>query len=433
MLIWENIKLALSGILGNKMRSVLTMLGIIIGIGSVIAIMTVSTSLTSSISSTFAGLGANNITVGVRRQSEQQETRENGMRFGKSNKQVTLDEEDRITDDMLDELKKRYNEKIDSFSMSESVGSATVTLGENSANISVEGINRGYYDANDVTLLGGRYLTEEDVTGTKAVIMVSDKMVDSLYGEGTAYESVLGKRLLVDINGLYYSFYIVGVYEYEEDATSFSSESDEDVETSAYIPLSTAKDKLHSDNGYQQVTVVTTEAVTDVTTFATEIKEYMNNKFYSKNDDYKISTTTMSSLTESMSDTIGTVAIAIAFIAGISLLVGGIGVMNIMLVSITERTREIGTRKALGAKNSSIRLQFIIEAMILCLIGGLLGITLGFGLGAIAASVMGYSAAAPVAAIMGSVAFSMGIGIFFGFYPANKAAKIDPIEALRYE
>jgi putative ABC transport system permease protein len=181
------------------------------------------------------------------------------------------------------------------------------------------------------------------------------------------------------------------------------------------------------------VTVVTTEAVTDVTTFATEIKEYMNNKFYSKNDDYKISATTMSSLTESMSDTIGTVAIAIAFIAGISLLVGGIGVMNIMLVSITERTREIGTRKALGAKNSSIRLQFIIEAMILCLIGGLLGITLGFGLGAIAASVMGYSAAAPVAAIMGSVAFSMGIGIFFGFYPANKAAKMDPIEALRYE
>ncbi len=433
MLIWENIKLALSGILGNKMRSVLTMLGIIIGIGSVIAIMTVSTSLTSSISSTFADLGANNITVGVRRQSEQQETRENGMRFGKSNKQVTLDEEDRITDDMLDELKKRYNEKIDSFSMSESVGSATVTLGENSANISVEGINRGYYDANDVTLLGGRYLTEEDVTGTKAVIMVSDKMVEALYGEGTAYESALGKRLLVDINGLYYSFYIVGVYEYEEDATTFSSESDEDVETEVYIPITTAKNKLHSDSGYQQVTVVTTEAVTDVTTFATEIKEYMNNKFYSKNDDYKISATTMSSLTESMSDTIGTVAIAIAFIAGISLLVGGIGVMNIMLVSITERTREIGTRKALGAKNSSIRLQFIIEAMILCLIGGLLGITLGFGLGAIAASVMGYSAAAPVAAIMGSVAFSMGIGIFFGFYPANKAAKMDPIEALRYE
>ena len=107
--------------------------------------------------------------------------------------------------------------------------------------------------------------------------------------------------------------------------------------------------------------------------------------------------------------------------------------MNIMLVSITERTREIGTRKALGAKNSSIRLQFIIESMILCLIGGVLGIVLGFALGAVAASMLGYAAAAPVTAILGSVVFSMVIGVFFGYYPANKAAKLDPIEALRYE
>ncbi len=433
MLIWENIKLALSGIWSNKMRSVLTMLGIIIGIGSVIAIMTVSTSLTSSISSTFAGLGANNITIGVRRQSEKQETRENGMRFGTSNRQASLDEDDRITDEMLNTLKEKYPSMIDTFSLSESVGSATVSREENSANISVQGINKGYYDANDITLLCGRYLTDEDLSGEKAVIMVSDKMIETLYGEDISYESVLGKRLSVDIDGLYYSFFIVGIYEYEEDATSFSTESDEDMETTAYIPLTTAKEKLHSDKGYQQVTVVTTETVTEVTTFATEIKNFMNEKYYDQNEDYKISTTTMSSLTESLSDTIGTVAIAIAFIAGISLLVGGIGVMNIMLVSITERTREIGTRKALGAKNSSIRLQFIIEAMILCLIGGLLGIMLGFGLGAIAAKVMGYSAAAPVTAIIGSVAFSMGIGMFFGFYPANKAAKMDPIEALRYE
>ena len=138
-------------------------------------------------------------------------------------------------------------------------------------------------------------------------------------------------------------------------------------------------------------------------------------------------------MTESMSDMIGTVSIAISFIAGISLLVGGIGVMNIMLVSITERTREIGTRKALGAKNSSIRFQFIIESMILCLIGGILGILVGFLLGAIAASILGYSAAVPVAAIIVAVGFSMVIGIFFGYYPANKAARMDPIEALRYE
>lgn len=140
----------------------------------------------------------------------------------------------------------------------------------------------------------------------------------------------------------------------------------------------------------------------------------------------------MSSMTSSMNDMIDTVSIAIAFIAGISLLVGGIGVMNIMLVSITERTREIGTRKALGAKNSSIRLQFIIEAVILCLLGGVFGIILGFILGA-AASLLGYAASAPVAAIIGSVVFSMIIGVFFGYYPANKAARLDPIEALRYE
>jgi len=187
---------------------------------------------------------------------------------------------------------------------------------------------------------------------------------------------------------------------------------------------------MHTDDGYEKFTVVTNSLVASVTDFADELETYMNNEYYASNEDYQISTSTMSS---SMNDMIDTVSIAIAFIAGISLLVGGIGVMNIMLVSITERTREIGTRKALGAKNSSIRLQFIIEAVILCLLGGVFGIILGFILGAVAASLLGYAASAPVAAIIGSVVFSMIIGVFFGYYPANKAARLDPIEALRYE
>ncbi|MCR5691184.1 MAG: ABC transporter permease [Eubacterium sp.] len=431
MLIWENVKLALNGLLSNKMRSLLTMLGIIIGIGAVIAIMTVSSSLTSSITSTFADMGANNITVGVKQQSEEEETRSNGMKFGASNRQVSLEEEDRITDEMLEALEKNFASSIDAISLSESVGSGTVESGGNSANVSLTGINTDYYEANEITLLAGRNLTQEDLDGEKNVVMVSDKVVDAIFdGDKSA---ALGQKINIDIDDVYYSFYIVGVYEYDEDSESFSSDSDEDVTTSVYLPITSGKAVMHSDEGYEQFTIVTNSAVSDVSTFADSIENYMNLNYYASNEDYQISTTTMSSMTESMTETIGTVSVAIAIIAGISLLVGGIGVMNIMLVSITERTREIGTRKALGAKNSSIRLQFIIESIILCLIGGLLGIILGFGLGAIAASVLGYSASAPVVAIVGSVLFSMVIGVFFGYYPANKAAKMNPIEALRYE
>lgn len=431
MLIWENIRLALTGLFNNKMRSLLTMLGIIIGIGSVIAIMTVSSSLTTSITDTFAEMGANNVTVGLQQQSEEEETRSNGMKFGASRRPMSIDEEDRITDEMIASVRKQYSTEVDSISLEESVGSGTVQSGENSANISLTGINNGYYDANDVSLLAGRYLTAEDVAGNRSVIMVSDKVVDNVF-DGDR-QSALGKSVQVDINNVFYRFYIVGVYEYEEDAASFSSDASEDVTTAAYIPITTGKEMLHTDEGYERFTIVTNAGVSDVSTFAKEVETYMNQQFYVSNEEYQISTTTMSSITSSMNDMIQTVSIAIAFIAGISLLVGGIGVMNIMLVSITERTREIGTRKALGAKNSSIRLQFIIESIILCLIGGILGIIVGFVLGAVAASMLGYAAAAPVTAILGSVVFSMVIGVFFGYYPANKAAKLDPIEALRYE
>ena len=134
-----------------------------------------------------------------------------------------------------------------------------------------------------------------------------------------------------------------------------------------------------------------------------------------------------------MTTMMGTITLAISIIAGIALLVGGIGVMNIMLVSITERTREIGTRKALGATNSSIRIQFITESMIICLIGGAIGVMLGLLMGAAGAKLLGYAASPSIGSIFGSLGFSLAIGVFFGYYPANKAAKMNPIEALRYE
>ena len=429
MLIWENVKLAFQALLANKMRALLTMLGIIIGIGAVIAIMTVSSSLTNSISDSFQEMGANNITVGLKQTSSTTETRSNGLKFGAANRNSTVEKEDLITDDMLSELKTEFSDKIDAIAISETVASGTVHDGSNTANISISGINSEYFASDDVTLLAGRRLTNDDNTGKKKVIMISDKVVDQIF-DGDS-QKALSKKIQVEIDGIYYQYYVVGVYKYESN-NSFSSSSDEDITTTAYIPILTGKAQTHSDEGYQQFTVVTKSGIDSVSAFATQIENFFA-PYYSSNEDYKVSTTTMESMTESMSDMIGTVSIAISFIAGISLLVGGIGVMNIMLVSITERTREIGTRKALGAKNSSIRFQFIIESMILCLIGGILGILAGFLLGAIAASILGYSAAVPVAAIIIAVGFSMIIGIFFGYYPANKAARMDPIEALRYE
>lgn len=429
MLILENIRLAFGALRANKMRALLTMLGIIIGIGSVIAIMTVSASLTTSISASFQGMGANNVIVGVKEKSEESEVRQNGMKFGTSNRTVSADEEDLITDEMIEQLKRTFPEKIDAVALSESVAEGTVKSGRDTANISVSGINEDYFKSSDVTLLAGRRIKEEDLEGKKKVIMVSDKVVENIFDGDN--QKALSQKISVDMDGVYYDYYIVGVYEYEESG-SFSASSDEDVTTAAYIPLTTGKEQIRGNDGYYYLTVVTAADISGVSGFASEIERFFA-PYYKANEDYEISTSTMESMTESLNEMIQTVTVAIAFIAGISLLVGGIGVMNIMLVSITERTREIGTRKALGAKNSSIRLQFIIEAVTLCLVGGCLGIGFGFALGAAAANVLGYSAAAPVAAIVFAVGFSMVIGIFFGYYPANKAAGMDPIEALRYE
>lgn len=427
MLIGENILLALSGLKSNKMRAFLTMLGIIIGIASVIAIMTVGSSLNTSVTTSMQEMGANNLTVGLKQKSSTEEVTEDGMRFGAGNRR-SMTSDDYITEEMMDAYLEEYADFIDAISVSESVGSGTAEDGNLSANVNITGVNGGYLEINELTLLAGRSLTERDQEEARKVVLVSDKLVENLFdGDNSA---ALGSPVDINLNNQYYSYTIVGVYEYEENAL-FSSESDGDITTDVYLPLEAAKNQNHSEDGYTQFTVVTATG-TDNSVFM-EQTEYFFNVYYARNENYEVSVTSMESMLESMTEMLSTISIAISIIAGISLLVGGIGVMNIMLVSITERTREIGTRKALGATNGSIRLQFITESIVICLIGGLIGIALGLILGSAAVSVLGYDASASVGSIIFSVVFSMMIGVFFGYYPANKAAKMNPIEALRYE
>ena len=220
------------------------------------------------------------------------------------------------------------------------------------------------------------------------------------------------------------------MYKYNSDGTTTTS-TDELQTTTMYLPIDTAKNINHSFDGYSSFTVVSSSQE-NTSKFLTETKNFFAS-YYTRNNSYTITASNMESMIESMTSMVSTISVAISIIAGISLLVGGIGVMNIMMVSITERTREIGTRKALGATNRSIRLQFIIEAMIICLIGGIIGVIVGVSLGSLGAKILGYDASPDTFIILGAVAFSMCIGVFFGYYPANKAAKLNPVEALRYE
>lgn len=422
----ENIRMAVTSLKANKSRALLTMLGIIIGIASVIAIMTVGNSLTMTVSTSMQSMGANNITVSLQRAEAEEDERENGIVFGTIEKTREMTEDDYFTDEMIYSLLEDYADSIEAISISESVGSTTVKKGSASASISVIGTSGGYFVANEMTMLAGRQFNTEESQNSRNVAIVSNEFVDDLYE--CTYEEAIGKDITGEINGQTVEYTIIGVYEEEESAAAGMMGSSSG--TDCYIPLTTAQDFNHSKN-YSSFSVVAKVGV-DSEELAEKIEAYMKG-YYRNNQYFTVGAFSMSSMVSIMSDMLDTIVTAIAVIAGIALLVGGIGVMNIMLVSITERTREIGTRKALGATNSSIRMQFIIEAMIICLIGGAIGIVLGVAFGILASNLLGAASSPSMTSIIGSLAFSMAIGIFFGYYPANKAAKMNPIDALRYE
>ena len=421
--IGESVRVSLEGLRANKMRSLLTMLGIIIGIAAVIGILTVGNGLTGSITGSMSSLGATNITVFL------QEKGDGGMGgLGTLLGVAAPDEGDLMSDEMLDALRQRYSQAITGISLSTSAGSGVAKDGRLYANVSLTGINEEYLAVNNTDLLAGRTIRQEDLDGRRSVCVVSDRLVENLY-QGDA-DAALGDEVRVELNGEYQSFRIVGIYEYDA-SMSISFSAEEDVTTSLYIPITTANHLTGSPEGYSTVTVQAS-AGTDSAAMAQSIREFLS-RYYANNEDYGVSAMAMSTMVESMSAIMDTLSIAISVIAGISLLVGGIGVMNIMLVSVTERTREIGIRKALGATNNDIRIQFVVESVIVCLIGGVIGILLGAVLGYVGSSLLSEACLPRPSYIALAVGFSMAIGVFFGYYPANKAARLDPIEALRYE
>lgn len=428
MLVLENIRLALFSLKANKMRALLTMLGIIIGIASVIAIMTVGNSMKAYVTDTMSAMGASNITVGLQQKETEKETTMEGMTFGEWERMFSPSEKDYFTKEMLENYCDTYSDSISAISASESLGNGQIKIGGLYANVLVNGASLGYFLANDLTLVEGRLFNTQETDEGRMVALISDKAVENLFG-GDA-QKALGSIQQVTVGDRFYSFTVIGIYKYEQSMTGFSTASDKDMVTNMYIPLRAVQELNHS-SGYSQFTVVTKKDV-DADSFADETERFFAT-YYRNNRNFEPSAFSMASMVESMSEMVSNITIAISVIAGIALLVGGIGVMNIMLVSITERTREIGTRKALGAPNSSIRLQFIVEAIVICSIGGMIGIILGIILGTAAANLLSTPANPSVSSILLSLGFSMAIGVFFGYHPANKAAKMDPIEALRYE
>lgn len=351
-----------------------------------------------------------------------------GLIFGMASSSEQITEDDFISKELIETYYQKYKDKIYAISVANSLGDSQITKGKDYANVSVTGVNTGYLVASDLELVAGNYFTTRDFDEGRNVALISDKIVKNVFNDDA--EKAIGQEVEVEVNGKALKYTVMGVYKYEAQTMADTMLSDQALSTGMYVPLVSVNNITHTE-GYQYFSVI---ANSDVNTddFVNETKRFFEG-YYRNNRSFEVSAFTLESMVSMMSEMMSTITLAVSIVAAIALLVGGIGVMNIMLVSITERTREIGTRKALGATNTSIRIQFIVEAVIICLVGGILGIITGIIMGDIGASLMGYPAVPSVKSIVISLTFSMIIGVFFGYYPANKAAKMNPIDALRYE
>lgn len=390
----QSFKLAIKSIWGNKMRSFLTMLGIIIGVAAVIILVSLVNGYMGSVVESFASMGVNQINVNMTNLTSR-----------------TVD---------VDQMYAFYDEHGDLFDgISPNVSlSATVKKGDDSmSSTSVAGRSEQYLDMKDYDLQIGRNIAYSDIASRQKVCVIGSYVAQELFGSA---EKAINETL--KING--YAFKVVGIVETQDEDNMEDGGTDDFV----WIPYSVATSLAGSANiSSYTLTVSDTD---NADTAKTLIQNFLYETF-KDSDLYRV--TAMSEMLDSLNEQIAMMSGMLGGIAGISLLVAGVGVMNIMLVSVTERTKEIGLKKAIGARKKVILGQFLTEAAVLTSVGGIIGVVLGIGLSKVVSKVAGSPTAISVPAIIGSVVFSMLIGIIFGLLPSVKAANLNPIDALRSE
>lgn len=388
----KSFQMAVSSIINNKVRSLLTMLGIIIGIAAVIILISVMNGLTSEVSKVFSEFGTTSLNTNIR---------------SRPNVEVTPEELYEFADEHPD----LYSGVTPNISLSGEF--KTPDAGDDTVSVSAKGVSEDYYDIQKLELCFGRFITYQDCENKSNVAVIGS--FQALYYFGSC-EAALDQT--VRLNGKPYK--VIGVLEEEEDSTESSSDN------AMYIPYTTMMKA--TSMGTVSSYIVNAKSDEVVYEAKSALEAYL---LEAVGDDDYYTVTSFQAIIDSMLEMMDKMEMVLVAIAAISLLVGGIGIMNIMLVSVSERTREIGIRKSLGAKHKHIMMQFVMESGVVSCIGGIIGIIIGVIFSLLAGSALQMSVSPSVGAIALAFGVSVGIGVVFGFLPARKAAKLNPIDALR--